>query len=141
MSATLYNAKMALQRAFYLPTQLLAYDVALENVEYTPQADTAYAKFTFSPESTEPLTAGKNDGDDLTKGYFYIELFYPKNTGDAQACTDFETIRARYRSGVSFSHNGTAATIIACSRTQGSIVDETYYRIRVNIFFHTRTSR
>jgi hypothetical protein len=138
--STLYNAKMALQRAFYLPTPLLSCDVALENVEYTPQADTKYAKLTFSPEATEPLTMGI-DGDDLVKGYFYIELFYPKNTGDAQACTDFEIIRARYRSGVSFTYNGTVATIIACSRTQGSIVDETYYRIRVNIFFHTRTSR
>lgn len=138
--STLYNAKMALQRAFYLPTQLLSCDVALENVEYTPQADTAYASMAFSPDFTESLTMGL-DGDDLTKGYFYIELFYPKNTGDAQACNDFETIRARYHSGAHLSYSGTSVTIISCSRTQGSIVDETYYRIRVNIFFHTRTSR
>lgn len=134
---SLYDVKMALQRNYYLPTQVLSsYAVASENRTFTPES-TAYTTLTFTPNAPEIYT----NTLDLVTGIYSIELFYPANTGDAQACTDFETLRTRYRVGTQLSHNSQVVEIMSCSRTVGSIVNTSWFRIRVDINFRAQISR
>lgn len=140
---SLQDVKLALQRNWYLPTQLLSsYAVAKENVTFTPTDNAAYVQLTFAPNQPIPHTAGRvNIGKDLVAGWYYIDLFYPSNTGDAQAATDYELIRARYHSGEDLTYNGQSVRIMSCGRTSGSVLDNSWFKVRVKVMFEAQTLR
>lgn len=137
---SLHDVKMALQRNYYLPTQVLSYPICRENTDFDPTSGTAYAALTFVPNEPKPYTKGTN-GTDLVTGIYDVELFYPSNTGDSQACLDFETLRARYKVGHYLTYSSQAVEIMSCSRTEGSIVNTAWFRVLVRISFRARISR
>lgn len=134
---SLYDVKMALQRNYYLPTQVLSYPICRENTDFDPTSGTAYAALTFVPNEPAIYT----NTLDLVTGIYNIELFYPSNTGDVQACTDFETLRTRYRVGTQLSYNSQVVEIMSCSRTEGSIVNTAWFRVLVRVNFRAQISR
>lgn len=135
---SLQNVKMALQRRYYLPTQLLAtYPVAFENIKFTPTVGTPYVTLVYSPGQPNPYT----NTEDLMYGVYYIELNYPSGTGDAQMLTDFETVRTRFVSGTQLSHGGTVTEIMSCGRTAGSIMDNNWFRTSIRVNFRARILR
>ena len=134
---SLYDVKMALQRNYYLPTQVLSYPVCRENTDFDPTSGTAYAALTFVPNEPAIYT----NTLDLVTGIYNIELFYPSNTGDAQACTDFETLRTRYRVGTQLSYKSQVVEVMSCSRTEGSIVNTAWFRVLVRVNFRAQISR
>lgn len=140
---SLQDVKLALQRNWYLPTQLLSsYAVAKENVTFTPTDNAAYVKLSFVPNQPNPITMGGTAvGTDLTTGIYTIELFYPSNTGDAQSLSDFETVRTRFPSGKLISNNNQVVQIMSCGRTVGSIVDTSWFRVRINVEWRAQTLR
>lgn len=140
---SLQDVKLALQRNWYLPTQLLSsYGLAKENVTFSPTAGTAYVSLSFTPNQPRALSMGGTAvGTDLVTGIYTIEVFYPSNSGDTQSLTDFETIRARFPSGKQLSYNNQVVEIMSCGRTVGSIVDTSWFRIRINVEWTAQTLR
>lgn len=140
---SLYDVKLALQRNWYQPIQLLStYGLAKENISYTPIAGKPYVQFTFAPNNPSPLGMGEQSvGVDNQTGLYYIEVYEVANEGDAQANNDFETIKARYYTGKNLTYNGQAVQIIACGREAGGIVDDSWYRFRINISWRAQTPR
>ena len=140
---SLQDVKLALQRNWYLPTQLLSsYSVAKENVTFTPTDNVAYVQVTFTPNQPSSITMGGTSvGTDLVTGIYTIELFYPSNTGDTQSLSDFETIRTRFQSGKLLSYNNQVVQVMSCGRTVGSIVNTSWFRIRINIEWRAQTLR
>ena len=134
---SLYDVKMALQRNYYIPTQVLSYPICRENTDFDPTSGTAYAALTFVPNEPAIYT----NTLDLVTGIYNIELFYPSNTGDTQACTDFETLRTRYRVGTQLSYNSQVVEVMSCSRTEGSIVNTAWFRVLVRVNFRAQISR
>lgn len=134
---SLYDVKMALQRNYYLPTQVLSYPICRENTDFDPTSGTAYSALTFVPNEPSIYT----NTLDLVTGIYNIELFYPSNTGDVQACTDFETLRTRYRVGTQLSYNSQVVEVMSCSRTEGSIVNTAWFRVLVRVNFRAQISR
>lgn len=140
---SLQDVKLALQRNWYLPTQLLSsYAVAKENVAFTPTDNAAYVRLTFAPNQPRAISmGGMSTGTDIVTGNFVVEMFYPSQTGDAQACVDFETVRTRYASGKNLLHNSQSVQIMSCGRTSGSIVDTSWFRVRINVEWRAQTLR
>ena len=134
---SLYDVKMALQRNYYLPTQVLSYPICRENTDFDPTSGTAYVALKFVPNEPAIYT----NTLDLVTGIYNIELFYPSNTGDVQACTDFETLRTRYRVGTQLSYNSQVVEVMSCSRTEGSIVNTAWFRVLVRVNFRAQISR
>lgn len=135
---SLQNVKMALQRRYYLPTQLLeTYPVAFENVTFTPTAGSPYVSLIFSPSQPNPYT----NTEDLMYGVYYVELNYPTGTGDAQMIADFETVRSRFMNGTQLLYGGTVTEIMSCGRNAGSVMDNNWFRTSVRINFRARILR
>lgn len=134
---SLYDVKMALQRNYYIPTQVLSYPICRENTDFDPTSGTAYAALAFVPNEPAIYT----NTLDLVTGVYSIELFYPSNTGDVQACTDFEILRTRYRVGTQLSYNSQVVEVMSCSRTEGSIVNTAWFRVLVRVNFRAQISR
>ena len=112
---------------------------AYENREFEPQDGTPWARLTFIP--AQPSVASLGDaGEDLHSGVFQIDLFYPSGTGDGEASTKADAIRASFRAGFSFSYNGQVVTVRSCGRGSGR-PDPPWYRLTISVTWYAYTRR
>lgn len=107
--------------------------VQWENMKFDPPAE-AWAAFFFLPSQPEVATLG-TAGEDELNGLIQIDLNYPLHSGEKDVAAKFESIRALFRPGYSFAHEGQTVTIRSCGRSNGRVVNN-YWRVSVSVFYY-----
>jgi hypothetical protein len=105
--------------------------IARENVAFDKPANSKWAALWFIPNqpSVETLSS---IGQDRVDGILQIDVTYPIGTGTDECDADYQSIRASFPAGASYSTGGQTVLIINCGCSQGRRIDSEY-RVSVTV--------
>lgn len=109
------------------------------NAPFEKPANAKWAQVFFLPNQPSVETLGAA-GEDLIDGIVQVNLNYPRDTGDADARSDFEAFRAQFPAGARKTNTGQTVTITNCGRSQGRLVDQ-WYRVSYTLAWYALIPR
>lgn len=107
--------------------------VEYENAQFTPTANTKWAKLHFSPNVPTVETLGRG-GENRGDGFLQIDINYPRGTGTAQPDSDADEIAASFPAGTQFSYDGQVVEITKCGPGPGRM-DDQWYRVTTTVYW------
>lgn len=114
-----------------------AIDYAWENVKYSPIVGVPYARvylLAAEPDNPEMGTMATE------RGFLQVSLFYPLDTGPADAMARAELIRATFVRGASFTASGVTTTVERTPEIAPAMIEEDRYHLPVRIRFYAHHS-
>lgn len=106
-------------------------------LETTP--DSLWLALFNIPGVSKPVTLG-DQGEDEHRGFFQVDVNYPKNKGSAQVLAKIDEIATAFPSGRTLTYNTQVVKILASSITPGRYVGG-YYRVSLTVNYYARTKR
>lgn len=110
-----------------------------ENVKFTPEKDTPYARLTIVPTGVTIATMS-SIGEDQHNGIMAIDLFYPQGEGSGNALRKADEIRSVFKANLFGDVGGAKLHILSTSRSGGRI-ENGWYTIRITVEWRARTFR
>lgn len=109
---SLAKVSQSLNTAYF--SAALGYQTLTEGMVNEPtRSDQIYVTLHFLPGQPRPVTLGQN-GEDEYRGFFQVNLHYPKRTGGLQRFTDFNTLSNIFIAGKQFTTDGQWVQINSC---------------------------
>lgn len=118
--------------AFGLPT-------GYPNKNFSPKQGEPWAKVHFIPNQPSVGSLGTY-GDDETDGIFQIDINYPLDQGNGDTNAKADQIRAHFKAGTSFSHNGQSVRVKSCGAGRGRS-DGGWWRVPITVMWTARIAR
>ena len=109
-------------------------DIAFENVIYVPTLGTEYVRAKMV-NTTAPLATLGVNGQQVYRGRFLVDVFYPKAEGPRAAESMAETIASDFQVGTNFAATGITNRIhIRRSEIpRGALEDRHWFQVNVTI--------
>lgn len=111
--------------------------IAYENQQFNPTAQTAYAELQMIPNDVSSYDLSQNN---LTDGVFRIVLNYPYDSGAIAAKQKADAIFSSFSIGSKVNYDGQYAIVITQNRQLG-VANEGWYRLVLSIGYQAKLSR
>jgi len=113
----------------------LAYPIAWENKDFTPETNTLYLRVTMLPASTEQ--AGVIDSD-VHIGIYQIDVIAPMGVGKGEAMEVADIVADKFTRDQVIVENGVKVWILSTSRAKG-MRSESWYILHIEVIFKAYT--
>lgn len=94
---------------------------------FEPQTDQAWCEFRFLPNEPEPRTLGDQGEDEFT-GVVNVILNYPLNSGIGDTMEKADQIKAAFKPGQRFIHDGQSVAVTRSGLARGGETGDGFYQ-------------